>query len=156
MLPYLCLGCLAKQYIENINYLIPKIGFVGLVILLMEYITKFPMPTHDYNIGVSIISFPFHIVNVILGTALILWLSKLISKNMILQLIGKGTLIIYLLNECVLKAIIYIFCPICSNHSTLEFCMFYGTVYIFAVLFFIILINIIYGTRYLSWIVGKY
>lgn len=156
MLPYLCIGCLAKQYIERINHVIPIIGLVGIVVLIIEFVFELPMPIHDYNIGVSVKSFPIHVLNVLMGTAFVFWISKLINKNTFLQLIGEGTLIIYLLNECILKAIINLLSPIYCATNTASLVLFYSLVYVLLVLSFVVLIKLIYSSRYLSWIVGKY
>lgn len=156
MLPYLCIGCIGRKYIERINRVINIIGIVGLIVLLIEFVFELPMPIHDYNIGVSIRSFPIHILNVFMGTAFVLWISKLISHNALLQLIGRGTLIIYLLNESVFKAIFYLLNPIYCENNIGSLCLFYFLVYFLTVLFFVVAIKIIYSTKYLSWIVGKY
>lgn len=156
MLPYLCIGCLAKQYIDRINHVIPIIGLVGIAVLIIEFVFELPMPIHDYSIGVSIKSFPLHIVNVLMGTAFIFWISKLININSFMQLIGEGTLIIYLLNECILKAIINLLSPIYCATNTASLVLFYSLVYVLLVLSFVVLIKLIYSSKYLSWIVGKY
>lgn len=156
MLPYLCVGCLAKQYNDKISTVISKIGWAGIIVLLLEYVIHFPMPSHDYFIGVKIYSFPFHIFNVLMGTVFVFWISKHISKNTLLQVIGRGTLIIYLLNECVLKALIQLLKPIYCDNNTASQCLYYSLVYLLTVLFFVVIIKIIYSTKYLSWIVGKY
>lgn len=156
MLPYLCIGCIAKQYIERINHVIPIIGLVGIVVLIIEFVFGMPMPIHDYNIGVSIKSFPIHVLNVLMGTAFVLWVSKLINKNSFLQLIGEGTLIIYLLNESILKAIIILLSPVYCVTNTASLVFFYCLVYFLSVLSFVVLIKLIYSSKYLSWIVGKY
>lgn len=159
MLPYLCLGNIAKSYIERIMEYLPRLAIVGVIILLVEFIFDIPMPYLDYNIGVSLKSSLLHILNVMSGSFLILWVAKIIGSNSFLQTLGKGTLLIYLLNECVLKAIIqlqgYIYCP--AFESKLIPCIvLYITTYAIAVVFFYYLIKVVYESSYLRWIVGKY
>lgn len=155
MLPYLCIGAIAKQHLETINSIISKIGPFCIIILILEFMFNFPMPVHDYSVGVSIKSFPIHIFNVLLGTFFILWISRLIGKNKFLKTIGQGTLIIYLLNECILKLSYLIVTPVYSD-NTVNLCFFYSGAFVLSVFIFYLMIKTIYRKKYLSWIVGKY
>lgn len=156
MLPYLCFGNLAKKYMEKVDSILPKVAIAGGLLLLVEYIANIPMPHLDYDVSVSMFSFPVHVVNVFAGTFFILWVSKLIGKNQVLLSIGKGTLLIYLMNECVLKAVLQMLSPVYDAESTVACISFYVATYVIVVVIFYILIRVVYGTKYLNWIVGKY
>lgn len=156
MLPYLCFGNLAKKYMDKVDVILPKVAIAGGLLLLVEYFANIPMPHLDYDVSVSMFSFPVHVVNVFAGTFFILWVSKLIGKNTVLLSIGKGTLLIYLMNECVLKAVLQMLSPVYDATSTVACISFYVATYVLVVAIFYILIRVVYGTKYLSWIVGKY
>lgn len=103
LLPYLLLGVHLKFYPEYLELHLNRIGLIGIITLLVEWILHIIglilMPSHDANISISFLSFPIHIVNVILGTAAVLYISKKINKNSFLQTMGMGTLLAYLLNR---------------------------------------------------------
>lgn len=156
MLPYLCFGNLAKKYMDKVDKILPKVAIAGGLLLLVEYFANIPMPHLDYDVSVSMLSFPVHVVNVFAGTFLILWVSKLIGKNQVLLSIGKGTLLIYLMNECVLKAVLQMLSPVYDARNTFACLSYYFATYVLVAAIFYILIRVVYGTKYLSWIVGKY
>lgn len=156
MLPYLCIGNIARLYIEQVNRYLPYLSIAGIIILFSEYMLCLPMPIHDYYIGISLKSAPVHIFNVFAGSFAILGISKKIGSCSVLQNIGQGTLLVYLLNECVVKTVIISFKPIYSNFYGPTLVIYHLVLFVICLLVFYILIRFIYGTKYLSWLVGKY
>ena len=156
MLPYLCLGHLSYQYLDRIESKLYCLSLIGGLILLFEFIFSLPMPFNDYYIGVSLKVFPIHIINVISGTLFILGLSKFIGHSKIIQTIGKGTLLIYLLNEFVIKVVVVLAHNIYPFDTSIKLVVYHIGSYFICIFIFYLLVILVYKTRYLSWIVGKY
>lgn len=160
MMPYLTLGVIMRNHMPFLEKHLNKLAIIGFAALLLQTVSCWlfgtPFPTHDYNIGVSFKSFPIHIVNVLLGTCFIFWLSKAIDKCSFLQTMGKGTLIVYLLDGTV-ENISLSLCSQLYNQDSIASCiLFHCASFALSIAIFYMLIKIIYSSKYLSWIVGKW
>ena len=160
MMPYLAIGVFLKQHMTFLEKHLNKLAIIGFILLLFQTLSSWligtPLIVHDANIGVSFKSFPVHIVNVLLGTCFIFKVSKTISKNGFLQTMGKGTLLVYLIDSTV-ERISLSLCSQLYNNSNILACILYHCIsFALSIVIFYILIRIIYCTKYLSWIVGKW
>ena len=160
MMPYLLLGAVLRNYMPIMEKYLSKLAIIGFAVLMLQTLSCWlfgtPFPAHDYNIGISFKSFPIHIVNVLLGTCFIFGLSKVIGKCSFLQTMGKGTLLVYLLDSTV-ENISLSLCSQLYNQSSIASCiLFHGASFALSIAIFYMLIRIIYSTKYLSWIVGKW
>lgn len=159
MLPYLFLGHFIKPRFDVIKPYIKYIGIIGGISILLQtlshiYFNTF-IPTHDFVINISYKTIPLHFVNVISGTSFVIFISSQINLNF-LKKIGKGTLIIYLLNESIFKILISFFTDVYNPESGWICLLYYSLLYLSITLIFFILINFIYNKSYLKWIVGKW
>lgn len=159
MLPYLFLGNFCKKHIDLFNRWITPLAIFGVVSIVGQFIVTqfvdfYTIPTHDANISINR-TFYIHIVNVITGTAFILWLSRKINRNHILETFGKGTLLIYLWNGLVNKLVLAVI-PYPSGGGIFQQILFHITVYLLIIILFYLLIRLFYETKYLRWIVGKW
>lgn len=157
MLPWLFWGFFCKNITVKINRYLPICAAVGAVVLFAEFLVGFPMPILDNCIGVTIKTFPIHFINVLSGTSVVLYISMLIDTNRFFSSFGKGTLLVYLTNEFILKSVILLFSPLyCLCGNTIQITLFHVLCYTVIVIFFFVLIKLVYGNKYTSWIVGKY
>lgn len=160
MLPYLFIGFHLKDNTINIDrYLFPLAAF-GVISILFQFIITnssdfYRIPTHDVYIQ-NVHFFYIHFINVISGSAFIIWVSKKIDHNHFLEVLGKGTLLIYLWNELINRLIVRILSPIYNSNSNVMCCIFHLLVYIFLIISFYYITKIIYNHKYLNWIVGKW
>lgn len=160
MMPYLTIGVYLKKHMSFLEQYLNKLAIIGFILLLFQTISSWligtPLIVHDANIGVSFKSFPVHIINVLLGTCFIFGVSKTISKCGFLQTMGKGTLLVYLVDGTVERISLSLCSPL-YNHSNVWACIsFHFISFALSILIFYLLIKIIYSTKYLSWIVGKW
>ena len=161
MLPYLAFG----QFIKNNQILLERwlkpLAIVGFFLLPFEWklnqMGLFPLPAHDFTISVNFITFPLHIVNVFIGTSLILYVSRLIDRNRFLETFGRGTLFIYLTNNLVLRlSVLFIYGIVQSELSYSGSILVHLSVVAFSIAVYYLLVRIIYSSKKLSWVVGKW
>lgn len=160
LLPFIWGGHLLKGKIETYEKTIKWVAIVAIPVLVVERFLEwrihFPMPIVDFNIGVDMISWPIHFVNVFLGTSLTFYISKKIQKNNFFTHMGKGSLLIYLVNVFVILLSLKLLTP-CFNASSLLISMlYYAMTFTFSVIIFYLLIKIIYEHKEFSWLVGKW
>lgn len=160
LLPYLFGGVMLQKHFDQYEHYIKPLAIVALVALTLQTLLNtfcgFPFPVHDANIGISFKSFPLHVVNVVLGTSLVFYISQKIAHNNFLQVMGKGTLLVYLLDVTVENMALSVCSPIYNNTSLLTCVLFHGASFALSIVIFYLLIRITYSTKYLSWIVGKW
>ncbi len=94
MMPYLWLGNFLKDKMEAIDkYLLP-VGLFGAVSIFIQNIMRilfnYPIPTHDWWIGLEWWSIPIHMINVLTGTAFVFWISKRLQNVTIMSVLGGG------------------------------------------------------------------
>ena len=115
-----------------------------------------PFPSIDAYIGVSEKTFPIHIINSISGTAFVVYVSKSIGSSSFLQTLGKGTLLLYLGNglfQTIATKLAYSMIPATTYLNCL---MIHLVAYLFCIGIGYVAVKIIYDTKYLQWIVGKW
>lgn len=157
MLPWLFWGYYCKSNKVQIDRYLPSCAAIGSLTLFAEFFIGFPMPILDNSIGVTIKTFPIHILNVIGGTSAVIWVAKRINTNSFFATFGKGTLLVYLTNEFIIKSIILVLSPIyCLCGDYFQFTFFHIISYLLIVAVFFWLIKLVYNNRGMSWIVGKY
>lgn len=159
MLPYIYVGQYWRNNKEIIAKWLPYIAMFGIVsitfqLILSQLVSFYYIPTHDFDISINY-TFPIHIINAISGTASVLWLSQKIQNNYFLETMGKGTLLIYLWNGLVNRSIIRLL-PYPDGGGILQQTVFYAGVYLLELGVFYCLVRIIYDSKYLRWIVGKW
>ena len=161
MLPYLFIAHWCKNHMDTVNRWLFPVGLFGAVSIVIQfviahYVDSYHIPTHDFNISINK-TFCIHIVNATTGSAFVLWLSRKIDHNHILETLGKGTLLIYLWNGLINRTVLNLLPLSFHNPDVAILCVCYhATVYILMIIIFYLLIRVIYGTKYLSWIVGKW
>ncbi len=162
MLPYLFIGNLCKSHQELVGrYLLP-LGVFGVISIVLQstvlqHISGYKIPTQDVYIS-NCHFFYIHIINVITGSAFVIWISKKIGSNRFFETMGKGTILVYLWNELVNRLILKILPAqhIYHEESFFSCLLFHCLVFSLVLLSFFFLIKAIYGTKYLSWMVGKW
>lgn len=162
MLPYLFIGNLCKNHTEQIDrYLLP-LGLFGVISIIIQFIITrtfdgYSIPTHDVYIK-NTHFFYIHIINVLTLSAFVIWFSKKVDSNRFFETMGMGTLLVYLWNEMINRLILSILPTryIYHEDSFLSCLLFHCLVFILLLLTFYSLIKLIYGTKYLSWMVGKW
>lgn len=159
MMAYLFVGNYCKNHMDTYNRWITPLALFGVVsivgqFIISQYVDFYTIPTHDANIRINR-TFYIHIINAISGTAFILWLSRKIDHNHILETLGKGTLLVYLWNGLINRLVLNIL-PSPVSEAVIMCVIYHASVYLLMLLLFYCLIRIIYDTKYLSWIVGKW
>ena len=165
MLPYLALGQFLKEHNDVYRRMLPMCAYIGMVAISVEwlitqidwhcFLKDFCIPSHDDSISFGFYNFPLHIFNCITGTAAVLYISRLIGKNKFLETIGSGTLFIYLTNGFGICLSMAITAAIYTPHAFADYFIAHLVVFFLCVLLYYPLVKLVYGTRYLSWMVGK-
>lgn len=127
MLPYLFVGHWCRNHMDTVNrWLFPAsmLGAMSILIqfVISQYVDFYHIPTHDFYISINK-TFYIHIVNALSGSAFVLWLSRKINQNHILETLGKGTLLIYLWNGLINRAVLNII-PHFNNPDNVIMCVF--------------------------------
>ena len=162
MLPYLFIGNLCKNHTDQVDrYLLP-LGLFGVISIIIQFIITqhingYSIPTHDVYIS-NTHFFYIHIINVLSCSAFVIWLSKKLDSNRFIETMGKGTLLVFLWNELINRRILAILPTkyIYHEDSPISCLLFHGMVFLLLLGTFYLLIKVIYGTKYLSWMVGKW
>lgn len=161
LIPYLFLGILAKGKMEKIEKFINPIAVFGIIIILVENILAnkgiWRIPSQDASIELTLVNFPIQFINVLSGTACVIWLSKKIVQCNFVKVLGMGSLLVYLWNGQILM----FFCWFLLNiglqpHNKYIGFLFYIIVIALSSIIFYYLILIVYKNKYLKWIVGKF
>lgn len=162
MLPYLFIGNQCKNHTDQIERYLFPLGLFGVFSIVIQFILStctsgYSIPTHDVYIS-NTRFFYIHIINVLSGSAFVIWLSRKIGSDRFLETLGKGTLLVYLWNELINRIILSVLPTryIYHEESFLSCLLFHALVYVLLLSTFYLLIKVIYGTKYLSWIVGKW
>lgn len=162
LLPYLAFGAYLKDHKDLVEKYLKPIALVGGLSISIQWVLGilcgggYKMPSIDRYISVSLWSFPIHICNSISGTAFIVYISRLIGGCKFLQNIGKGTLLIYLGNglfQTIATTAAYSMIPTTTYLSCL---IIHLVAYLLCMAIGFVAVKIVYGTKYLSWIVGKW
>jgi len=160
MLPYLWAGVICRRHQAIFDSLLGYAALLGAMAIAAVHIVacigQYRVPTHDLYIIVSLKTFPIHLITAFGGTALVLWLSKKIKYGGFLKTIGGGSILCYLWNEIVYRSILKIMMPLYSQTPPLRLVMFHGCAYFICIVIFYYLIKLVYGTKMLSWMVGRY
>lgn len=161
MMPYLFMGNLLKNHMAEVDRYLDRIALAAAIILPIELIlnfsTGYTIPMSDRNIFVYFNNFYIHFINVILGTAGIFWLARKWQNCKPLQTFGAGSLLIYLINEPQQRFVLKFMMPLHGSdmHPVLAG-MFDISVYAACVALFYIVVKVVYGNKYLSYMLGKW
>ena len=160
LLPYLAFGAYLKNNKDILDKYLKPIALFGGISITVQWILSVmgvgPLPSIDAYIGVSEKTFPIHIINSISGTAFVVYVSKLIGSSSFLQTLGKGTLLLYLGNglfQTIATKLAYSMIPATTYLSCL---VIHLVAYLLCIGIGYVAVKIIYGTKYLRWIVGKW
>ena len=161
LIPYLFIGRLIRIYClwDNLKLLRFSAIVFSLIIIIQVFLSSleiYVIPSHDHSICITFENFPIHVLNSILGTFFIIYISKRISCSRFLSTLGTGTLIIYLLNGVVYRSIIRISYSIYNSDNLLLCVFFHFFTFILCYVVFYLLVRVVYRYRSLSWIVGKW
>ncbi len=164
LLPYLFIGDLLKDNMAKVETYFGLAALAWLFLVPLQVVLHYRgimfLPMHDKFINVSFDNFIVHFINVMLGTAMIFYVSKWIErhgKSGILQTFGKGTLLIYLINEPEQRFVLRILMPFYSaDFSPLQSFAFQIAAHLFCFILFYIVVRIVYESKYLSVLVGKW
>lgn len=160
MLPYLYIGYILKGKQELIDKWLFPLAMFGIVSIGTQTILKntinFNIPTQDYYIHVTIKSFILLFVNVIGGTAFIIYIAKKLTGNKFLSVLGYGSLLVYIGNELIIEFFARLLSSLHSSEN-LTICMaWHAVVFVLILSASYLLIKLFYGSKYLKWTVGKW
>lgn len=162
MLPYLFLGHYCKNHPETMSRYLFPMGLFGIISIVLQFIISqcgdfYKLPIHDYHISINR-TFYIHIINAVTGSAFVIWLSQRIRENRFLETMGKGTLLVYLWNELINRLVLRIpyIQQFYNSNSILSCIVFHLLVFSLLLIVFYLLIKLVYGSKYLSWMVGKW
>lgn len=161
MMPYLFIGYYCKTHQDKLNCWLKPLAIFGFFSIVSQFVisqfsASFYIPTHDFNISIGR-NFCLHIVNAITGSAFVLWIAKIIGKNNYLEVMGKGTLLVYLWNGLINRLVLNILpSPVWYPDSLLVCGIYHMVVYVSLLIIFYFLIRLIYDRKSLSWLVGKW
>lgn len=165
MVPYLFVGEWCRSNMELVEKCLKYVAIAGAISILVQNIVSrlgfFSLPQHDFAICLSFRNFPVHVVNSIMGTAFIFWVSRNICEGIkfcagLLRVLGTGTLVIYLWNGIVYRTIIRTLMPLYMPDRLLYCFAFHVFALVLCYEAFYFIIRLIYGRKALSWIVGKW
>ena len=160
MLPYLWIGHFCKNHQDRMNFWIPRLGVIGFLAIGVQFILSlnsdiYSIPIHDANININRF-FYIHIFNAVTGSAFVLWISSKIDKNNFIETLGRGTLLIYLWNGLVNRTILMMVTPLYNDDAIWHCILFHLSVFMIMIAVYFCLVNLIYETKYLRWLVGKW
>lgn len=146
---------------EKIERYINPIAVFGIVLILTENILAnkgiWRIPSQDASIELTFINFPIQFINVLGGTAGIIWVSKKMTKCNFVKTLGMGSLLVYLWNGQILMLYAMLLLNIgLQPHNQYIGFLFYTMVITFSYLTFYFLVLVVYKNKYIKWIVGKY
>lgn len=160
LMPYLALGYCLKIHRDAVEAHLGKWAVIGAALIFVENILYhtpyFALPWHDANININYYNFPLHIITAVAGSATVVYVARRLSKLRVLSDLGGGSLLIYLLNSAVHTPIIYLLKPLHNPESIIGCTLFHLTSYLLCIGVMYVLVKLIYGRRWLSWMVGKW
>lgn len=159
LLPFLFLGHMFRRK-ELCQYNNGFIALFAALVLLIQTIAynkwNYPLPMLDLYIQVDYLTAVIHIINVCLGTYMVLFVSKHIPTIPFLTTLGKGSLIAYILNGTCQIPILMLCAPLWSYCSTYSYLVFYILSYIGCVGLVYLIIKLFYSNKYLKILLGKW
>lgn len=160
LMPYLAFGYYLKAHRDNIDAHLGKWAVLGVFVILIENILYhtpyFTLPWHDYNININFYNFPLHIITAVSGSATVVYVAKRLTNLRVLNELGGGSLLVYLLSSAILSTIIIILKPFYLPDSIVSCILFHLTSYTLCVFTMLALVKLFYCHRWLSWMVGKW
>lgn len=164
LLPYIFVGDILKTYMTRIQKYTGWVALAWLILVPLQVVLHYKgvmiLPTHDKFMNVTFDNCIVHIINVLLGTGMIFYVSNWISircKSGILQTFGKGTLLIYLVNEPQQRFVLRIMMPFYDPaFNIFQSFIFQCATHFLCFLIFYIVVKTVYDSKYLSAIVGKW
>jgi len=161
MMPYLFIGDLLKNHIDTISKYIGKIALAAIIILPIEASLHnrgiLSLPMHDRNIYVYFSNFALHFINVILGTSALFALSMKLQNCKVLKTFGACSLLIYLINEPQQRFVLKFMLPFYHSDLGELYCAIFDiAAIVLCYALFYIVVKLVYGNKYLSYIVGKW
>lgn len=128
-------------------------GAVYPVIIILYYILGKEEPFITLHVSVEILEIPVFLTLAISGTLLCFLVSRWISKNRVLEYIGRETLTIYLFHMYfLLKLLPHLSSVI--HKGIIGYAT--GVLLLFSTLVFCTIVNIVLNTKYLKWVLGKF
>ncbi len=159
MIPYLLIGEKVKTKMDYINRNLSRIVLCGVIVIFIQWVLHtlkiFSMPAQDLSMHIGFKA-PIHLINVLLGTSITYYLARKLQNSKFLQIIGRGSLVCYLLNEAVQVPVIYALKPFYNCENPLVYIPFHVISYVLCVCVLFLLIRVLYSTKYMSWLVGKW
>lgn len=161
MLPFLFIGNLVKWYHSSISRYMPILALAGAVIIPLENVAKWTVgvsiPILDAGIGIPYYSIPLHFFNAITGTALILCIAKKFQNHGAwITRVGTYTLVFYLWNDPIHPIVISLIQPFYNSDSMIHCTFFHFVSFALCVIVSYFVSVLIYETKYLKWLVGKW
>lgn len=129
------------------------IGAVYPVIILLYYIQGKEEPFITLHVSVEVLEIPVILTLAISGTLLCFLVSQWISKNRVLEYIGRETLTIYLFHMYFLLKLL----PHLSgviHKGTMGYAT--GVALVISTLVFCTIVNVVLNTKYFKWVLGKF
>ena len=150
---YIALGCILKNHLGNSFFRTSTVIYIFTIVLLLVFNGHIPYLTRSFSYSLPL--YPLHTVLSVTGSILILYLSKIINSNSILEYLGKASLVIYVCH------IPFSIQPILKLSKSLLGDS--GVVSSIIIILLEILITLaicalfyrLINTKYLKWIIGK-
>lgn len=132
-LPFITFGHVLKE--KDISSRIKIGAYLYIASLLLFTVFDKPTPTYAFVMSMKVYHYPVFVFLAITGSALVIYVAQLISRNSILEFIGRNSIVFYGLNYIVLHFSSCLFCSVLGNSDSVSFTIFYlFFVYLFSVL----------------------
>jgi fucose 4-O-acetylase-like acetyltransferase len=156
MVPYLFVGEWCRNNMEHVDKWLKPVAIAGAISILLQNVVCrlgfFSLLEHDFGICLSFRNFPVHVVNSIMGTTFIFWVSRNICEGKkfctgLLCVLGAGTLVIYLWNGIVYRTIIRTLMPLYMLDRLLYSLAFHVLALVLCYAAFYFITRLIYGRK---------
>lgn len=139
-LPFVAIGSYLKG--RELDLQIKCAGIAYLVIFTLMTLIGKPTPTWTFVMAMKPYHYPLFVLLAITGSSFIIWVSKLIGRNNILEFVGKNSLVFYGMNFVVLDILRPLFAGIIAPNGYFDTGLWFILVYIsaFAVLCMLVLV----------------
>lgn len=151
---YLFIGEQLKVYIEK-NWMMETLLLVYLIIIGYIFYLDYNVPavTHAFNCSIS--QYPLYLLLSVLGSISILELSRWVNSNIILELIGRGSLVVFIFQSYFLVNFMNIYKESFLAHGFIGSLFLLLSTIVMDVVFCVSM-NWLLNRKYLKWILGKF
>ncbi len=133
-----------------------RIGAVVFLVIIVSFLaTKLSMPSVYYSYRITDWwQLPIHILASVSGTLFVLWISQIIDSNSILEYLGCGTIVVYGVNELIMKIVANYMGFQIGDTGPIQSVILFVIFYIVITALCMLAIRI-FDTKYLKPVIGK-